>query len=91
MALLAEAQRSRLWRAFMRRFSDHNIEQDPLPLTKAQLRAVVDAVDAWCDANTASFNAAIPQPQRGLLSANQKAKLLMYVVWQRAEDVPGGE
>ncbi len=59
----------------------------PCGITKADLRAAVDAVDAWCDANQASFNAAIPLPARTALSAAQKAWLLAYVVRKRTADL----
>jgi hypothetical protein len=53
-------------------------------LPAADLRAAIDAIDDWCEANQASFNTAIPQPARSLLTATQKAWLLMYVIAQRA-------
>ena len=53
------------------------------PLAKADLRAAVDAVDDFLDANAATINAAIPQPARGALTTKQKALLLMYVVAKR--------
>lgn len=52
-------------------------------LTKAQLRAAVDAIDDWVDANSTAFNSAIPQPARSVLTAKQKAALLMLVVQRR--------
>jgi hypothetical protein len=54
-------------------------------LTKADLKAAVDAIDAWIDANAASFNQAIPQPARGALTAKQKAWLFFFVVRRRFE------
>lgn len=53
--------------------------------TKADLQAAVAAVDAWCEANTASFNSAIPLPARTALTAAQKSRLLMYVIRRRSE------
>lgn len=58
---------------------------DSLAIVKAELRAAVTAVDAWVDANAASFNAAIPQPARGALTARQKARLLEAVIRRRSE------
>lgn len=53
----------------------------PGGLTKAQLRAVVDALDDhWDSTGAASANAAIPQPQRGMLTARQKAFLFQRVL-----------
>lgn len=59
----------------------------PCGVTKTQLKAAVDAVDDWCDTNQASFNTAIPQPTRGILSADQKGWLLCYVVRKRILDL----
>lgn len=45
----------------------------PGALSKVQLRAVVNAMDDWWEATgAAAANAAIPQPQRGLLTTRQK-------------------
>ena len=59
--------------------------REPLPLTKADLRAAIDAVDAWAEANAATFNLAIPQPARAALTPRQKAELLATVVRRRWE------
>jgi hypothetical protein len=56
----------------------------PGSLTKEQLRAVVDALDDYWEATgAAAANAAIPQPQRGLLTARQKAFLFQRVLERR--------
>lgn len=56
----------------------------PGGVTKAQLRAVVDALDDYWEATgAAAANAAIPQPQRGILSARQKAFLFQRVLERR--------
>lgn len=53
----------------------------PSGLTKAQLLAVVDALDDWWEATgAATANAAIPQPQRGLLTSKQKARLFTMLL-----------
>lgn len=59
----------------------------PCGVTKADLKAAVDAVDDWCDANQASFNTAIPLPARTALTAAQKGWLLGYVVRKRIADL----
>lgn len=56
---------------------------DAFNVTKAQLDATIAAIDGWIDANAASFNAAIPQPQRGLLTSQQKAELLYLIALKR--------
>lgn len=81
MAVLAENQRAALWAEFMAELSG---EREPLgPLTKADLRAAVDALDAFLAANAAALNGAIPQPARSGLTAAQKARLLVFVVRRR--------
>jgi hypothetical protein len=80
MALLPDADRSKAWADLMRKFSD---ERQTVNVTKAELRAAVDALDAFLDTNATAINAAIPQPARANLTTPQKAILLMYVVSQR--------
>lgn len=79
MTLLVDGERVGIWADYMRN------PAGALSLTKAELRAAVDAVDLWVDNNAAAFNTAIPQPARGALTAKQKAKLLMMVVEHRFE------
>ena len=53
----------------------------PGRITKPQLVEVVDALDDWWEANgAAAANAAIPQPQRGLLTNRQKARLFVMIL-----------
>jgi len=73
MAVLSDAERARIWRGIMRYWS---AERTPCGTTKADLRAAVNAADAWIDANAAAYNSALPQPARGALTTEQKAVLL---------------
>ena len=58
----------------------------PSGLTKAQLLAVVDALDDWWEASgAAAGNTAIPQPQRGILTSKQKARLFVMLLEARYE------
>lgn len=58
----------------------------PSGLTKAQLLAVVDAMDDWWETSgAADGNAAIPQPQRGILTNRQKARLFVMLLEARYE------
>ena len=82
MAVLGDADRKAVWATWM---ADKSRERVALPLLKTDLRAAVDAIDAWVDANAASFNSAIPLPARTALTAKQKADLLLYVVKRRFE------
>jgi hypothetical protein len=52
-------------------------------ITKADLRAAVDAADQWVSDNAASYNNAIPQPARGVLTSSQKARLIAVVITKR--------
>jgi len=52
-------------------------------ITKADLRAALDAIDDWIESNSTAFNTAIPQPARGALTSRQKAAALMYVAQKR--------
>lgn len=65
--------------------SDLSGRREAFDVKRADLRAAVIAIDAWIDANAASFNTAIPQPARAQLSAKQKAELLLRVVRRRWE------
>lgn len=83
MAVLPDADRLALWADLMREISRFS---EPLgALTKADLRAALDAADGWADANASSYNTALPQPARGVLTAKQKARLLMFVIRRRFE------
>lgn len=83
---LTTQQRSQVWGALMRAAAE-----DPVPgtITKADLRAAVDACDDWIDANAASFNAALPQPFRGQANLNQKILLLAFVLERRRRAIGG--
>lgn len=82
MANLSDEQRAALWADLMRRLSQ---EGEAVSLTKPQLRAAVDAADAWADAAAASYNNALPAEARNKLTAKQKAMLLAYVILKRYE------
>lgn len=83
MAVLSDNDRVGVWAQFMR---DASQAREVFgALTKVELRAAVDAIDGWADSNAASFNQAIPQPARGVLTAKQKAWLLMAVIKRRFE------
>jgi hypothetical protein len=81
MAVLSDTERLRVWRGLMRYWSA--LREALGALTKADLRAAVDAADGWLDTNAASFNSAIPQPARGQLTTAQKALLLAVVALAR--------
>jgi hypothetical protein len=78
VAVLPDLDRARIWAWFMRRNTDGSA------YTKADLRAAVDATDAWIESNAAAFNTALPQPFRGAATAQQKTDLLCWVAQRRA-------
>lgn len=79
MAVLPNADRIAVWEQWMR----ENKAAVTGALTKAQLRAAVDALDDFLNTNATNINNAIPLPARTSLSAAQKAALLNYVVLRR--------
>lgn len=79
MAVLSDNDRADCWAQWMRE-SKTAIGG---ALTKAELRSAVNAIDQWVSDNASSFNTAIPQPARGVLTAAQKADLLVYVARKR--------
>jgi hypothetical protein len=80
MALLIDQDRAELCALLSREVSEL---REALGVSKADLRAAVNAADAWADTNAASFNSALPLPARTAMTTQQKARLLMYVIRQR--------
>jgi hypothetical protein len=77
MAELSATDRFRCWAQLMRAVTGW-------PVTKADLRAAVDATDTWIDSNQSAFNSALPQPFRTNASVSQKTLLFCYVAMRRA-------
>lgn len=82
MAVLSDNDRAALTAECQR---DNDFRLEGWPVTKAQLRSVINALDQFLEDNAAAINSAIPQPQRGLLSQKQKAFLLRFVIRRRYE------
>lgn len=82
MAALSAADREEILAKINRDFSTL---RESTSLTKPDFRAALAAIDAWIDANSTSYNNAIPQPARGALTPKQKAMLLMSVMIRRWE------
>lgn len=81
MAVLSDPNRESVWADFMRTLTP-NGETSPL-MTKADLRAAVNAADDWADTNASSFNTALPTAFKNNATAKQKARLLVWVVEKR--------
>jgi hypothetical protein len=77
VAVLSDGDRAVVWTQWMR------LNAESCPITKADLRAAVNALDDFLETNASAINTAIPQPARGSLSAAQKARLLGYVATKR--------
>jgi hypothetical protein len=77
MAVLDDTNRLVAWADLMRSAGC------PAGVTKPDLRAALNAADAWADANAASYNAALPLPARTAMTAKEKAALLMFVIARR--------
>lgn len=80
MAILVDADRESIKAEIMQDFSS---AQEPCGITKADLRAAINAADDWANANAVNYNSALPLPARTVLTAAQKARLLMHVVRKR--------
>ncbi len=55
----------------------------PGNILKADLVAAIAAADDWVDANTASYNTALPLAFRTAATTPQKIELLMYILEKR--------
>lgn len=79
MAAMSETNRFRCWAQYLR--AEASLPQG---ITKADVRAAVDAADDWADTNQTSFNNALPAAFKTAASTTQKTVLLMYVLMRRA-------
>lgn len=77
MAVLSSNDRALVVAELMR------VPDCPGTVTKADLRAAIDAADSWVDSNSAAFNLALPLIARNTMTARQKAAVLMFVVQRR--------
>ena len=78
MAVLIDADRLRIHRGLMRYWS--NLRETVAGISKADLKAAVDAADSWVDNNAAAYNTALPATFRNNATASQKSLLLVGVV-----------
>lgn len=80
MAILSDAVRADLTAEIQRTVNC------PGGISKAQLRAVFNALDDWWETTGAALaNVAIPQPQRSNMTAPQKYAVLMLVLLKKVE------
>lgn len=72
---MTNAQRQELHEDFMR--------EGGVAITKAELRAAMDALDDWFDTNAATLNNTLPAAAKAGLTVKQKARLLKAVITKR--------
>lgn len=77
---LTDPQRFALRAQIGQKFSER---RELLNLTKPELAATIIAVDAWIEANSTEFNAALPVVARNTLTPLQKAELFAIVALAR--------
>lgn len=83
---LTIGQRNKIRQSLHQAYCQENL---PIPWTKPNVDAAIDATDAWLIANQASFAAALPQPFRGSSTVSDKAILFITVAAaQRLLDAP---
>jgi len=80
MAVLDEAARAAIWADIMSTLSR---ERESVGITKADLRAAVDAIDNFLETNANAINNAFPAAAKSGLTISQKARLLAYVTLRR--------
>jgi hypothetical protein len=80
MAVMTDPQRAALVAELMAEIS---AARELCPVTKTALRAALDAADAWCSDNAASYNSALPVGFRTNASVAQKSRLLESVIKRR--------
>lgn len=77
MAVLADADRVVCWQTMM------TTNRDPISVIKTDLRAAIDATDAWIDGQASAYNSALPAAARAGLTTKEKALLFMIVAARR--------
>ena len=84
MAVMTSQERNNVCISVMRQEKINLKLDDPrLNITKAELRAAVDALDTYLNDNAATINNALPVAARTNLTSAQKAALMMYVISRR--------
>lgn len=80
MAFLPDLSRRAVWAEFMRRMAPENRAS---PMTKADFRDAIDAMDVYVSENAATINAAFPAAARAALTNNEKIGVFAYVALKR--------
>ena len=77
MAELSEEDRAEVTQEFMA------LALGPHTITKQDIRAAVNALDTWYNANAAAANQALPQPARSQMTTVDKAHMSTLIVNKR--------
>jgi len=77
MAVLSDQDRADVTQEFMAQ------ALGPHTITKADIRAAVNALDDWYNTNAAAANQALPQPARSQISLSDKAHMSSLIVNKR--------
>lgn len=80
MAVLADNERADTHVDLMRKWSN---ERETVAITKADLRAAVDAIDTFLETNATAINNAFPAAAKAGLTTAQKARIVAYVALKR--------
>lgn len=80
MAVLDDTTRAAIWADIMSKLSS---DREAVSITKAELRAAVDAIDSFLETNANAINNAFPAAAKAGLTIPQKARLLAYVTLKR--------
>lgn len=82
MAVLSDSDRADVALKLIRKaFVEQNQTAN---LTTAQVRTLVNDIDAWADSNATAFNQAITASVRNIATAEMKALALAWVALKRA-------
>lgn len=80
MAVLSDQKRQEIWAQIMRDLSD---AREPIAITKAPLRAVVNTMDQWAQDNSASLRSAVNAAGGTSLTNAQVARIFARIVLER--------
>ena len=82
MAVMDEPSRTEASFDFQKALSRQAVREE-LGVTKAELKAAVDALDQFLSDNQVAINNALPAAAKANLTTPQKARLMIYVVEKR--------
>lgn len=80
MAALPDLDRAAVWAQFMARMKPENRAG---PMTKADFRAAINAVDAWWSDNAVAVNNVFPTAAKAALTNVEKIGVFAYVALKR--------